>query len=321
MFIFIFVAGLRNEEVGLDTPNYIEYWEAISSDDIVYVELGFQWLILILQKISLHPTLLFITCSFIIYYLIIIRLWDFRKIASFPMMIAVLYAFSLMPSMNIMRQYCAIAIIFYSTRFLFNRQYLKFLIGIIIATLLHTSALSAILLYFFEFLWRPNLSKSFKILFIFVLIVFSVIGLQLYNLLNAEYGQYFEDSEESLGALTLLKIMFILISFYCSKLWSKKIVISDATIEYRYLIKLIFNIYLFGVALESLTYFFPFMGRIGLPFSIFGIVYWGILLKLTNNIFLKECYFIAFLLLYGFPFIMSMVSNGYGTMPYLFYWQ
>ena len=322
MSIFIFVTGFRSEDVGIDTPNYIEYWDAMSSDGLIFIELGFQYLIILLQKISSHPTLLFLTCSFIIYYLIIKRLWDFRAIASFPMMIAVLYTFSLMASMNIMRQYCAIAIIFYSTRFLFERQYLKFFIGVILATLLHTSGLSAIALLGFELFWWNKLSRTKKFFFICALIFLPFIILQLYNLITSEYGQYFEDEKQSLGLLTLLKFVFILISFYCSKLWRKRVnIVSYGIGGYNYVIKFIFLTCLLGVTLESLAYFFPFMGRIGLPFSIFGVIYIGILFKMTRKALLKYCYFIAFLILYGMPFLLSMLANGYGTMPYSFCWQ
>lgn len=320
--IFVFVTGFRNEEVGIDTPNYIELWDGIMSDDLIFVELGFQWLMLILQKISLNPVILFFTCSLIIYFFIIIRLWEFRKIASFPMMILVLYTFSLMPSMNVMRQYCAIAIIFYFTRYFFKKQYFKYFVGIIIATLLHTSALSAISLWGFELFWWNTLTRTKKFFFICAIVFFPLIILQLYTLMSSEYGQYFEDEKQSLGLLTLLKFAFILLSFYCSKLWSKHVDIANCGIsEYSYVIKFIFLTYLFGVTLESLTYFFPFMGRIGLPFSIFGVIYIGILFKMTKNTFLKGCYFIAFLILYGMPFLISMIANGYGTMPYSFCWQ
>lgn len=319
--ILVIVTGFRGDEVGIDTPNYIEVWDEIMVDGFVVVELGFQWLIMALQKVTTNPTSLFFSCSIIIYLLLVIRLWDFRKIASFPMMITALYTFSFMPSMNIMRQYCAIAIIFYSTRYFFKKQYVKFLVGVLLATLFHTSALSAISFLGFELLIWHDLSRAKRLFFLLTIVFFPMIGLAVYDFIDSEYGQYFENEEQSLGILTLLKFIFIVTSYYCSKLWSKKYLISDDQIEnYSYISKFVFGSFLLGVTLESLAYFFPFMGRIGLPFSIWGIVFWGMLFKLTKNIVLKEVYFLAFLLLFGMPFLLSIVFNGYGTVPYYFCW-
>lgn len=319
--IFAFVTGFRGDEVGIDTPHYVDLWNEALSGNLLFIEVGFQWLIYVLQRFTKNPTIFLFVCSTIIYLFIIIRLWDFRKIASFPIMIAGLCMFTLMPSMNIMRQYCAISIVFFSTRYILGeKHYLKFIIGVFIATLLHTSALSAISFLGFELISWHNFSKLKKACVIAILILLPLIGLEIYNLAYSEYGEYFENEEQSLGSLTLLKFVFIIFSFYCSKLW-KKAIDSNVINNYVYVSEFIFGAFILGVSLESLAYFFPFMGRIGLPFSIFGIVYWGMLFKLTKNLFLKKCYFIAFLFLLAMPFTLSILFNGYGTVPYLFCWQ
>ena len=324
MSIFIFVTGFRSEDVGIDTPNYIEYWDAMSSDGLIFIELGFQYLIILLQKISSHPTLLFLTCSFIIYYLIIKRLWDFRAIASFPMMIAVLYTFSLMASMNIMRQYCSVAIVFYVIQYLLKGKYIKYILGIVIASLIHySSALALLYLPIVDMCNWNNLKTRRKILWLLLVTIVPIFFGLAFSFIETKYGLYFENRENNVGALTMLKIIFIMASFIVSKLWTKqttnlghKLIQSE-----RILIKVSFIAYLFGSALESLGYFFPFMSRIGLPFSLFGIVYWGILFKCTLKLSTRRLYFCALVLLIGLPFLIAVLNNAYGVVPYYFSWS
>lgn len=315
IFIFTFVTGFRGEDVGIDTVNYIDFWDEVLSGNILFIELGFQWLIEVLQKVTTNYVILFFTCSFIIYFFIIIRLWELKRIASFSILIATLYMLVLMPSMNTMRQYCAISILFYSTRYLFNKKYLRYFGGIIVATLLHTSSLLGIVFGGFDLLnWRQY-SLPKKIFFVLLLLLLPFFFFKAYELAYTEYGNYFESGEANIGLLTLLKILFISSSYYFSKIWLKV-----SSYDSKYIVKVAFSSYLIGTCLESLGYFFPYMDRIGLVFSIWGILYWGILFKFTNNISLKYLYFMFLLVLIGLPFLLSIINNGYGTVPYSLCW-
>lgn len=321
ILFFIIITGFRGYEVGIDTPNYIEIWDNVMTGFPVYLEIGFQWLIMLLQKFTLNPTALFITCSAIIFGFLIIRLWDFRHIASFTIMIAVVYMFVLMRSMNIVRQYCSIAIVFYFTRYLFQKHYLKFLFGVGVATLFHTSSLLAISFVGFDLLKWKQLPLWKKTFLISLIIIGSCLSLVAYNFISSEYGNYFEQQEIDFGLLTIILFVFVLFSFSTSKLWKKKIGTDNTSIiEHRFLIKVFFAAYLFGIILQSLGYFFPYMDRVGLLFSLWGIAFWGALFKLTINYTLKFLYGFSLLLLIGWPFLSAIIHNGYGTVPYTFCW-
>lgn len=321
ILFLIVITGFRGHEVGIDTPNYIETWDEIIFGIPVYSEIGFQWLMLLLQKFTLNPTSLFVSCSAIIFTFLIIRLWDFRQIASFTIMIAVLYMLVLMRSMNIMRQYCAIAIVFFSTRYLFQKGYLKFILGVIVATLFHTSSLLAISFLGFELLQWKQLSFRKKAFFILLIAIGVSLSVIVFSFINSKYGNYFEQTEVGLGLLTIVTFIFVLLSFVASNLWRKRIGIDyNAIGEHRYWIKVIFVAYFMGILLQSLGYFFPYMDRIGLMFSLFGIVFWGVLFKLTINVVLKLVYTFSLLFLIGWPFLSSILNNGYGTVPYTFCW-
>lgn len=320
--ILVIITGFRGENVGIDTANYVELWDAVLKGDFLVVEIGFQWLMLFLQNISTEPTILFFVCSLIIFGLTIIRLWDFRRIASFPVMIAALYMLFVMQSMNTMRQYCAIAIVFWGTKYLFQKKYWSFLIYVVLASLLHVSSLLAISFIGFDLLRWNSFSFWQKMTFVFLFILGLVLSVPIYNFIYIEYGTYFESEEVDFGLLTTVLFIFTLFSFYASKLWRKSVAIdAHSNDEWRYLIKVSFVAYAFGIILQSLGYFFPFMDRIGLIFSVWGIVFWGMLFKLTLRKPLKIVYFLSMFLLVMLPFLRIMISNGLGTVPYSFYWQ
>lgn len=319
--LLVGVTGFRGYEVGIDTPHYVDIWDAVMWDLPVYQELGFQYLIRILQEVSTNPTTLFVTCSVIIYLPIIIRLWDFRRIASFPIMIAVLYMLFFMQSMNTMRQYCAISIVFFFTRYLFQKQYLKYCLGVLLASSLHASSLLGFFFLGFEVLKWKSFSFRRKIFFAFFVIVGLIFGVVAYRFAYDRYGHYFEEQEKSLGVLTILLFFAISCSYCMSKLWKKRVGIEPAEINgNKFIIKVSFVSYIVGVFLQSLGYFFPFVSRISLLFVAFGIVFWGILFKLTVRKSLKVIYFLLMIILVGLPFALSIYGNGFGTMPYSFCW-
>ena len=74
----------------------------------------------------------------------------------------------------------------------------------------------------------------------------------IYFFVMTEYGHYFEDKEEKLGILTLAKIFFIITSAFLSGIWRKEILSEDD----KFIIKISFWMYLLGVLIESLGYFF-----------------------------------------------------------------
>lgn len=319
--VFVFFTGFRGEEVGIDTVGYVETWNEALYGHLLFTELGFQFLIYFLQIFTDNEVFLFLTCSLIIYVLIILRLWDFRNIASFPIMILALYMLVFMQSMNIMRQFCGVAIVFYFTRYLFNRQYIRYLLGLIIATSFHTSSILGLSLFGLEILNWKRFSKKRKMIFILLLLLVSIVGCLIFKIVYTKYGHYFIDTEVNVGVLTFVKFIFIIISYYLSKISCKAIAFEkNGYYINSFVINAVVLLYLLGVIVESLGYFFPFMNRVGLIYSFWGIIFWGILFKMTRRIQLKCIYLVSMAVLLGVPFLLAIIFNGFGTVPYFLCW-
>ena len=313
--LFVCFTGFRAYSVGIDTENYIEIWDVILSGKISYVEPGFIWLNEFLQQFTDNPTALLLVSSAVIYPLIIYRLWNYRDIASFPVMIATFYMCDLMISMNVIRQYMAVAIVFYFSRYLFKGNYLIYLIGVLLATFLHYSSLIALALFATELLRWKKLSKVNKFFIAAGISVLPVAFGIVLNFASTEYGNFFSSVNHSdVGLLTILKGGFILLSCLIFNIFKRNKYASSDTNK---MIVIIIIYSLIGLSLESLEYFFPYMGRIGILFHMFFLIFWGILLKRKKGVNLLICVFF-YLLLIVYPFISSMIYNGQGTIPFKF---
>lgn len=311
-FILVCFTGFRGYSVGIDTENYVEIWDSIFIERAVFIEPGYIYLNKFLQNFTDNPTLLFVVCSIIIYPLIIYRLWDFKYIASFPMMVVTFYMYGLMHSMNVVRQYMAVAIVFYFTRYLFRGSYVKYCLGILIASLFHYSSLIALSLFAIELNKWKHLSKSSKRFLVIGMTCIPFVSFILLDFVTSEYGGYFNEVSKDFGFMTVVKAAFIVI---VSILYQIPKRYKSASIDIYNVVRTTIILSLLGLALESVGYFFPFMGRMGLIFSMFSIIFWGILYKSQNTVNVVFCT-LFYILLIIYPFMVSMLYNGFGTIPY-----
>ena len=139
--------GLRSRSVGIDTDMYYQQFERLSRGIFSpNVEIGFQLICYPLLKImkTEHLILLF---SLITNCLIMARLWSLREKASFFLM-SMLYIFLLYPeTANIMRQYLAIAVVFYASIYVEKKRPVVFSLWIVVAIAIHRSALLGLSYY------------------------------------------------------------------------------------------------------------------------------------------------------------------------------
>ena len=325
--ILSLLAGLRAETVGIDTINYTKSFELIVNDQIYYVwgfENTFKAIMLIISKVFKSYTTFLLIMAIITNTCIISRFWDFKNISKFEWIIVVYYAVFYFYSFNIVRQMCAVAIIFWGSRFIEKQRYGLFIVSVLAGYLFHTSALLGLILLFADFLkWNSLKTRQKWFLGIGVLLspVFSVYI--LYKM--SRYYDYFSNAHNNIGIMLLGKAVFFILSSWRLKQSIVKRETKDISDNYlelvdnlEYTISTVEIYYFIGLLLCQLGYLFPFMERISLYFYIFECVYMGILMKYRS---LKSGYPFVFVLLYGYIIISSLSSGGQGQMPYLFFWQ
>lgn len=305
------VAGLRAETVGIDTTHYFEKFDYIANgqlDRVYGLETTFKYICKILLGLWENNNFLLFIFAFLTHALIIVRLWDFKDEISVGWSVFCYYCTFYFLSLNIMRQFCAIAIVFFGTRYLKEGKYIVFSIFVGIAALFHSSAVLGFAYLLLELFRWPDLSKKRKKLLISLLLIGFLFSMYVLNI-ALKYERYFETAKEfeGIGIYLIFKFIF----FICSGFFITKGTHKDT--------RLLTQVYYFiGFILSSIGYFYSFMDRIGLYYMIYESVYMGLLVKKsTDNSLFKL--FIA--LLFGVAWIYSFLQDGNGCVPYFFIGQ
>lgn len=319
------IAGLRAPNVGLDTQSYYANFQFLSAGQFgqVYgMEESFKYIGYVLMKIWNNPNFVFGVLAFITHGLIIRRLWDFRGIASFACMVACYYMGFYHMSLNVTRQFVAIGIVFYATRYLIQSRYLVYIAYLLIASLFHQSALIGVMLFVCE-LFKWNTFSSVKRATFLTIIV--AMPVAVYAILQSllKYEKYLLEGASQMGIMVYIKALFLIVTvflFFVVKVdgeeLSRKI---RRNKEVRDSVIFVVVSYMIGLGFLFSSYYYEILNRMGWYFTLFESVYMGILVKSKKDLkIIYVCYIITVI---GWGFLVSMLENAQGSMPYLFIWQ
>ena len=317
IIILTVISGLRADSVGIDTKNYVNAFKLIGEGRINQVygfEKSFILICSVLLKIYNNPHFVLFILSLLTNIFIVIRLWDYRNIASFPCMIFIYFTSFYFYLFNISRQMCAVAIVFWATRFLQRKKYLNYLIFLLIATLFHKSAfIGAAFLVVEVFMWRYlNIcQKRWLIICIFISPIILIFAWNIF----VEYSNYFQEANIDFGIMLLLKAILLILSSigFVSQIEARQQLLQKDSFIYS--VKTVRVYYIFGIIITSLGYFWLFMDRIGLVFYLFECVYWGIVVK---NHKYNQVFELIVGGLFCIVFILSLIGNGQGIFPFSF---
>lgn len=223
----VFISGLRiDNTLYSDEWNYRYAFQALegvpfeSLNISLFDEPGFTVLNWGLANLIHDSQSLIFICAFVTNLSFVLFIYKYSKDFTFSIF---LYITSGMffTSMNIVRQYLAIAIILFGFKYIISKDIKKFSLYVLIAFLFHKSAISAL---FFYYILNSNIIEKHKV-FSFFIIILSMIGfdsiLQLFS--NSLYGHYAESFSEMGYGSSFIRITFYSI-FYIIILWKEKLI-------------------------------------------------------------------------------------------------
>ena len=316
VFVLSFIAGLRAFSVGIDSNNYVNWFELIANgdqDQIYGVEKSFIYICNIALKLWNNSNFMFFVFALPSHGLIIFTLWKNREHISFRWGVLCYYVMFFAISLNGMRQFVAVAIVIYATNFVRQGKYVRFVLMILAAALFHLSALVGLVYVLYEIPFLKDFDRKRKA--VLIILCCAICGAALFisgYLLNI-YGGYFERQATSVGIMMLVKILMLILSILIIGIPVDK--------KDRKIWGMFVAFYALGIALNSLSYFYLYMGRIGLYFYVFEALFIGWIFKAKNysmwTVLLKVLYgVLLFYLLFDL-----LVSNRQGELPYRFIWQ
>lgn len=229
-FVLIaFVACLRGINVGADTSQfctaYVEIGQTDSWDFAIFrYEAGFFYLCKILNLFSSNYQLLIITTSLIID----ISIFFFIKKNSYDYLVSTMifiFCNCFFSSMNLMRQWLALSIIMPGFSYLIKKDYLKYILLCIIASLFHKVAAVSVLLVFFNFFKKKKVLyiatiAAIVLVFAFADNIFNLLA-SIFNYENYIGGEF--TSGSNIGSLLLLLEQggIVLILYLLHRKWCK----------------------------------------------------------------------------------------------------
>ena len=274
MLPFILVSSLRYN-VGTDysyryVPNYLDF---VNGKSVPSLEPLFVLLIKVCIFFTSNPTILFVITSILINFITFYMIFKYSKSPILSIIIYFVGSF-FFTSMNIVRQFVAMAIIFGSYRLLFSKEHkFLFIIPVAIATLIHTMSIIYLILLFVD-------KKPIKLKYVSVIVLLILIGglglgkivdyvinnTLLHNSVNIiKYVKYFQ-IKLSLNWTTIISECFVYYFIY-KCYWDLK----DKNDEIENEATFFYNVQTLAILTMVLSIYYSLFFRITLAFSIFQI--------------------------------------------------
>lgn len=266
--IMIFICGFR-KNVGTDFLLYSRMYNNISI--FPRVEIGFKYLINFMSGMGLSSFWFFFLTSsltiLIVYYII-------KKISDKPseslFLFITLGYFSL--QFNIIRQCLAIAVSLYSIKFIIKKDFFKYFVCILMASLFHTTAL---IMFPFYFISKINISKKRCVEILIILFIVSL----MYNQIICLIVRYFPTYE-----------VYLTINNYTY----------DAAGVGSYLI-ILFNLLLFSVILINKSKLVKYNKNNNIYINMILFSFFYYFLSLNNTVMIRPGYYLSISFIFILP--------------------
>lgn len=324
LFIFLGVLlacilGFRGQNVGKDTTTYIQsFYDSHSYVwDSSGLEPGFMLVNKLLGLLFHDGRAIIIIYSFFILFFTFSAIWRYRSVNNLFFTIGFYVGLYFFPALNLMRLYLAASFMLWSFPYLLNKQFKKYILCIIVASLFHMSSLIMFMPLLYYLIYKKSPLAAFLVLGVALLFVVSVASHFADYLAIQRYAEYGENNEYEGGFGIMLFVDYLPGLFLVWYIWKYKIksVWSDLTICFTFV----------ALFFRSVAYYIIIAGRLG---AYFMVIYIFLVPFFLNEMKMRKSKlyypFIIFLFVFLF-FKVDLYFKGYlasdGIMPYYFFWN
>ncbi|MBR4030584.1 MAG: EpsG family protein [Clostridia bacterium] len=322
LFFFVVMTilmALRHESVGTDNVSYIFYFKRFSrlswnQLDNEPIELGFAYFNKIISLISKEPQF-FLAVTAIVTVVIIYPTYKRLCIDSSLTIILYVTMSTFVMSFSGIRQMLAVGIGFIAYEFTRNKKLFPFIICVILAAMVHTSAFMLLIMYP---LYHAKISRKWLIAVVPAIAVVFAFNTQIFSVISILLEQFteYDTSISQTGAYAML-ILFAVFSVF-SFVIPDETKLSSEAIGLR-------NFLLFSVVLQMFAPLHTIAMRMNYYYIIFIPLLLPMIIEAHNPRWKKIArvgrnIMVIFLLLYFFYNAYTSTSN-LDVFPYRFFWE
>lgn len=290
LFLLLLVSSMRDVTVGVDTRDYLDFFEytrlnGLNLQEInvtkLFVpsgfEIGFKVYTYLISLISSSFVMYLFISSILIY--LPVYLFIKRYSTNYYLSLVIYYCLFFFGSMSLLRQSIAMSIIILGTKFIVNRNPIKYLAIVLLASSFHISALIVIILYP---VYNKSLSKFSATMTLFLAaLVFGFMGalVKFVATVNPRYEFYLDRINSFSLASYLAFGLYLLILFILITLYDKSVVARKFAINYSFLIITSF----LAMVIMGLSIKVNSLDRLSLLFLIYTVISIPIFMSTSKN--------------------------------------
>lgn len=322
--IMVLIFGLRGRSVGTDTNTYLDLYNQIGNTPVgelnrIWTEYGYNiWNKLIYSISKSEQVFLILTGIFIlgsgIYF---IYKNSLNKLYSLFLYIAFMFFFS---SMNIMRQFIALGIVFIALEFLYKEKNKLFFITIIIAAIFHETAIINLIFYFIR-----NRKFIYKKMLIVSGILFVLIKIRIIDLIVSftSFDGYMKTKLYGKGSwihfMMYLAILVFIIGVIEMIKREKFLGIIKTKFDMRENI-ILWGVF-FSVIMQLCATQIQLFSRLAMYYMPFVIIAIPNTLELIEDRKIKRILYIVITIASILYMGLYIYKGGQGVIPYKFFWE
>lgn len=311
VFLLLFGVSACRLNVGNDYAKYVEFMHLINCDAFVPTEFGFNWIVKAIYNLSGFENYLLVFAFFAFFTILLFLAAIYRQADSFGFSFFLFMAFGYyFQSFNTVRYYLALAIAVAAIPYVLRREWVKFILLVLLGATLHKSILVVLPLYFLASLswkkWQLAIAAVFCSTFFFLQDFYLKVVVFLYPT--------YEDTEYLEGGTSLINIVRCLAILILSLICYKKTVKGNRRNRFY------FYCNLGALVMYVCCSFLPIISRIGYYLTITHIFFLPALLAGIENKKVKKLFtagVIGAAILYFAIFILMKAGNdGLRILPY-----
>ncbi len=272
-FLVPFLLSSFRWEVGTDYATYISLYDAINSitssgqwvQQLIEVEPLYVLMNIIVKAVFNNPLPIFFISALLLLGFTYRSIEDYHEKISVMMAVFVFLLLMFSTTLNIMRQMISVSIVFYATRYVFQHDYKKAALWMLLALMFHYSAL--IILPFWIFRGTKRYEKNVRIIMFSVLMLIFILGSVFGSIFAQIRALYTQETGASQDVVLRIGLMLLRAPIIVPILIFRKRLIAHDERNHFWIILAVFE-----VAFSYLGYILDVLNRLSLYFAVSWIV-------------------------------------------------